>query len=274
MKERIKLEKANKTDDKATKEGQQKRKNQKDAVGQKKKKKPETDDQAEIDREKEKKAKEKEDKRKKKEEEQRRKDFLLEARKAQAAERWSSTSLDATNFTPEPLRRASNPTATTPHTPVELRTPAEPTVPAPHTIPSQLTDLSSCRTPASGPTPGSSCRTPASSQTPNQATPSPHTEKPQARRRATTPQTSVTSRHGSDLRRGRHCQRPVDDSSDDEHSEESDGDTDYSTRLTDEVRSCGSCCKEQNVENEALRQRLEKLHRRLNIACKSSSPVH
>lgn len=288
MKERIKLEKANKTDDKATKEGQQKRKNQKDAVGQKKKKKPETDDQAEIDREKEKKAKEKEDKRKKKEEEQRRKDFLLEARKAQAAERWSSTSLDATNFTPEPLRRASNPTATTPHTPVQLRTPAEPTVPAPHTIPSQLTDLSSCRTPASGtilspsscrtpasgPTPGSSCRTPASSQTPNQATPSPHTAKPPARRQATTPQTSVTSRHGSDLRRGRHFQSPVDDSSDDEHSEESDGDTDYSTRLTDEVRSCGSCCKEQNVENEALRQRLEKLHRRLNIACKSSSPVH
>lgn len=274
MKERIKLEKANKTDDKATKEGQQKRKNQKDAVGQKKKKKPETDDQAEIDREKEKKAKEKEDKRKKKEEEQRRKDFLLEARKAQAAERWSSTSLDATNFTPEPLRRASNPTTTTPHTPVQLRTPAEPTVPAPHTIPSQLTDLSSCRTPASGPTAGSSCRTPASSQTPNQATPSPHTEKPQARRRATTPQTSVTSRHGSDLRRGRHFQSPVDDSSDDEHSEESDGDTDNSTRLTDEVRSCGSCCKEQNVENEALRKRLEKLHRRLNIACKSSSPVH
>lgn len=274
MKERIKLEKANKTDDKATKEGQQKRKNQKDAVGQKKKKKPETDDQAEIDREKEKKAKEKEDKRKKKEEEQRRKDFLLEARKAQAAERWSSTSLDATNFTPEPLRRASNPTTTTPHTPVQLRTPAEPTVPAPHTIPSQLTDLSSCRTPASGPTPGSSCRTPASSQTPNQATPSPHTEKPPARRQATTPQTSVTSRHGSDLRRGRHFQSPVDDSSDDEHSEESDGDTDYSTRLTDEVRSCGSCCKEQNVENEALRKRLEKLHRRLNIACKSSSPVH
>lgn len=274
MKERIKLEKANKTDDKATKEGQQKRKNQKDAVGQKKKKKPETDDQAEIDREKEKKAKEKEDKRKKKEEEQRRKDFLLEARKAQAAERWSSTSLDATNFTPEPLRRASNPTTTTPHTPVQLRTPAEPTVPAPHTIPSQLTDLSSCRTPASGPTPGSSCRTPASSQTPNQATPSLHTAKPPARRQATTPQTSVTSRHGSDLRRGRHFQSPVDDSSDDEHSEESDGDTDNSTRLTDEVRSCGSCCKEQNVENEALRKRLEKLHRRLNIACKSSSPVH
>lgn len=39
MKERIKLEKANKTEDKATKESQQKRKNQNDAVGQKKKEK-------------------------------------------------------------------------------------------------------------------------------------------------------------------------------------------------------------------------------------------
>ena len=285
MKERIKLEKANKTDDKATKEGQQKRKNQKDAVGQKKKKKPETDDQAEIDREKDKKAKEKGDKRKKKEEEQRRRDFLLEAKRAQAAERWSSTALDAINFTPEPLRQASNPTPM-PHAPVQLTTPAEPTVPALHATPLQLTDPSSCRTPASRTpssscrnpdsrkTPPSSCRTPTSCQTPDQTTPSPHTAKPPARRQATTPQTRVTSRCASDLRRGVHFQSPVDDSSDDEHSEESDPDTDYSRRLTDEVGSHGSCCKEQNLENEALRKRLEKLHRRLNIACKSSSPVH
>ena len=84
----------------------------------------------------------------------------------------------------------------------------------------------------------------------------------------------MTSRCSSDLRRGIHFQSPVDDSSDDENSEESDGDTDNSTRLADEVGSCGSCCKEQNVENEALRKRLEKLHRRLTIACKSSSPIH
>lgn len=165
MKERIKLEKANKTDDKATKEGQKKRKNQKDAVGQKKKKKPENDDQAEIDRDKDKKAKEKEDKRKKKEEEQRRKDFLLEAKKAQAAERWSSTALDATNFTPEPLRRASNPTPMA-HAPVQQTTPPEPSIPAPHATTSQLTDPSSCRTPASRPIPPSSCRIPASCKTP------------------------------------------------------------------------------------------------------------
>ena len=50
MKERIKLEKANKNGDMVpvTKESQQKRKNQNDTVGKKKKKKPETDDQAEM----------------------------------------------------------------------------------------------------------------------------------------------------------------------------------------------------------------------------------
>ena len=65
---------------------------------------------------------------------------------------------------------------------------------------------------------------------------------------------------------------PEDFSSDDEHSEGSD--TDDSRELTDEVGSWGSCYEEQNVEIEALRKRLEKLHRRLNIACKSSSSVH
>ena len=65
---------------------------------------------------------------------------------------------------------------------------------------------------------------------------------------------------------------PEDFSSDDEHSEGSD--TDDSRKPTDEVGSCGSCCEEQNVEIEALRKRMEKLHRRLNIACKSSSSVH
>ena len=86
---------------------------------------------------------------KKKEEEQRRRDFLLEAKRAQAAERWSSTALDAINFTPEPLRQASNPTPM-PHAPVQLTTPAEPTVPALHATPLQLTDPSSSRTPAGG----------------------------------------------------------------------------------------------------------------------------
>ena len=56
------------------------------------------------------------------------------------------------------------------------------------------------------------------------------------------------------------------DSSDDEISEE---DEDCSS-LAYEGGSSGSCCKEQKMEIEALRKRLEKVHRRLNIARKSS----
>lgn len=67
--------------------------------------KPETDDQAYINREKDKKAK-KEDKRTKSKRSREGKDFLLEAKRAQAADRWSSTALDATIFTLEPLCRA------------------------------------------------------------------------------------------------------------------------------------------------------------------------
>ena len=40
--------------------------------------------------------------------------------------------------------------------------------------------------------------------------------------------------------------------------------------LAYEGGSSGSCCKEQKMEIEALRKRLEKVHRRLNIASKSS----
>lgn len=35
----------------------------------------------------------------------------------------------------------------------------------------------------------------------------------------------------------------------------------------------GNCCKEQQLENEALRKRIQKLHRRLNIACVYSKSV-
>lgn len=50
------------------------------------------------------------------------------------------------------------------------------------------------------------------------------------------------------------------DSSENESDEECDV-TDFSSSAT--------CCKQQKLENEALRKRLEKLHKRLNIACKS-----
>ena len=77
---------------------------------------------------------------------------------------------------------------------------------------------------------------------------------------------SKQSKSTADPRRGIHFQSVDVDSSDDEISEE---DEDCS-RLAYEGGSSGSCCKEQKMEIEALRKRLEKVHRRLNIARKSS----
>lgn len=62
------------------------------------------------------KEKEKEEKRQKKDDEKTRQKFLLEARKAQATKRWSSTNTELTivsqlntSFRPEPLHRADRP---------------------------------------------------------------------------------------------------------------------------------------------------------------------
>ena len=292
MKERMKLEKAKKNGDK----GQQKRKNQKDDAGQKKKKK--SDNQAQNDKENDLKAKEKEEK--KKEEEQRRQTFLQEARKAQAAQRWPSTSesdSDVTivspqraHFTPVPLHRGSGSSTllpppqdvpstssapsdhqtnqlsatpltteqdTTPSllqhtTPVLHTTPAQRTTPAQHTTPAQRTPAQRT-TPAQHKTPAQRT-TPAQRATPAQSTtPAQHTNTTPAGRKQVAPP-----------RRGIHFQSAVDDSSDDEVSEE-----DEDGCVADESSSSGSCCKEQKMENEALRKRLDKVHRRLNIACKS-----
>ena len=56
------------------------------------------------------------------------------------------------------------------------------------------------------------------------------------------------------------------DSSNDEDSEESD--EDWNSMSLEGSTSSSSCCKDQKLENEALRKRLEKVHRRLNNACK------
>lgn len=61
-----------------------------------------------------------------------------------------------------------------------------------------------------------------------------------------------------------YTSRAVGDSSDDEVSEEDDDGS-----VADESSSSGSYCKEQKIENEAFRKRLDKLHRRLKIARKS-----
>lgn len=104
MRERLLLEKAKKNKEKTTKttqdpKVQQKRKNPKDFADQQKKKKK-TKVQSQSGREMQQKEKEKEEKKQKKDEEQTRQKFLLEARKAQATKRWSSTNSELTIVSP------------------------------------------------------------------------------------------------------------------------------------------------------------------------------
>lgn len=120
MRERLQLEKAKKNKEKTTKttqdpKVQQKRKNPKDFADQQKNKKK-TKVQSQSGREMQQKEKIKEEKKQKKDEEQTRQKFLLEARKAQATKRWSSTNSELTivsplntSFRPEPLHRANRP---------------------------------------------------------------------------------------------------------------------------------------------------------------------
>lgn len=122
MKERLRLEKAKKTNEKAateanqTPKGQQKGKNKKDGARPKKQKSGnQSDEQAEQ------KQKEREEKRKKKEDEQIKQNFQLEARKAHAVARWSAVGSESDSevtiftpnpnaaFMPQPLRRQNVP---------------------------------------------------------------------------------------------------------------------------------------------------------------------
>lgn len=226
------------------------------------------------------KEKEKEEKKQKKDEEQRRQKFLLEARKAQATKRWSSTDSELTivspsntSFRPEPLHRtnrpsthltspsnqALHPSSTSPHADDQTnqQPSADPTTPAQKAV----------ETPANINTCAQSNRptTPAhhTDETPSRHTQSMHptpctthqTDETSARK-------NTSSKKTSEPRRGLHFQSTlvVTDSSENESDEECDA-TDFG--------SSASCCKQQKLENEALRKRLEKLHKRLNIACKS-----
>ena len=115
------MEKAKKNCQKITSEkaqepkDQHKRKNQKDGAGQKKKRK--SDGETLNDGHKDQKAKERKEKKKKKVEEQTRQNLLQEARKKQAAERWSSTSPDqSASFVPVPIHGGNDSSTQLPST--------------------------------------------------------------------------------------------------------------------------------------------------------------
>lgn len=75
---------------------------------------------------------------------------------------------------------------------------------------------------------------------------------------------SNEKRSDCDPRRGLHFQSSVVDSSSEEEG------TEYCTEDNPAVAH-GNCCKEQQLENKALRERIQKLHRRLNIALKAKT---
>ena len=83
---------------------------------------------------------------------------------------------------------------------------------------------------------------------------------PAKRKQATTPGKGLQSKRTCNPRREIHFQNVMGDSSNDE---------DWNNMSHERSTSSSSCCKEQKLENEALRKRLAKVHRRLNIACKS-----
>ncbi|XP_068725015.1 uncharacterized protein [Montipora capricornis] len=112
---------------------------------------------------------------------------------------------------------------------------------------------------------------PSDTATPlHQTMPAQCTDKtPAKRKQATTPGKALQSKRACNPRRGIHFQNVMGDSSNDEDSEESD--EEWNSTSHEGTTSTSSCCKEQKLENEALRKRLGKVHRRLNIALKAKT---
>ena len=240
------LEKAQKNNAKEDSRAQQKRKDPEDSTdGQKKKKKK----QADSAQEKEKKAKEREEKRKKKEQDQERQKHILEARKAQAAARLATscnnlTESEVTIFTPQPILQPS----TTPSSNSQSRN-------SNHTRPPLSCETSQQLTPPAHPT--FHVPSPDSDQNVNSTQNSPHST-------GKTPLRPNKSATPSQPRRGLHFQSAIEDYTDDEVSDEGEEGLEGS----DSISNSSNCCEDHKLEVEALRKRLDKVHKRLNIACK------
>lgn len=259
MRERMRLEKEKKNGNKEKEDpkAQQKRKcPEGETNGQKKKKK--TQNPTESAKEKEQKAKDREEKKKKKNEDQERQKFLLETRKAQAASRWaaSNTTDDEVAivnpiFTPEPIRQTTSSSSPSRQSSTSL-TPDH-------------TPLSSDRTPNT-----STTTTPESIRSSAQETPPANVILP-VRPNIPARPTGLETKGTCEPRRGLHFQSAAADSSDEESDQEVEvipDETDVNSDL-----SSSDCCKEQRLETKALRKRLDKVHKRLNIACKFLLPL-
>lgn len=244
MKERVHLEKAQKNNAKEDSRAQQKRKDPEDSTdGQKEKK------QADNAQEKEKKAKEREEKRKKKEEGQERQKHILEARKAQAAARLATscnnlTETEVTIFTPQPILQPSI-------TPSSNSQSCD----SNHTRPPLSRQTSKQLTPPAHPT--FHVPSPDSDQNVNSTQNSLHST-------GKTPLRPNKSATPSQPRRGLHFQSAIEDYTNDEVSDEGEEGLEGSVRIS----NSSNCCEDHKLEVEALRKCLDKVHKRLNIACK------
>ena len=173
-------------------------------------------------------------------------------------------------FTPEPVRQASSTPAcqlstqltstTRPTNPIRSSTPLHndvyyPSVASCHSS-AQLTPAETVLLSDRSPTQTDQLKTSTNCSTsvPEAAT---HQQKADK-----TPVISRKTKNATEPRRGLHFQNVTDESSDDEDP------ANFGKGCEIPSGSCRSCCKEQKLENEALRKRLEKTHRRLNIACK------
>ncbi|XP_078350771.1 uncharacterized protein LOC144635551 [Oculina patagonica] len=283
MRERLRLEKEKKNsvkevDNSKANGAKQKRKQTEDGADSQKKKKK-TQKQTEGDKEKDQKAKEKEEKKKKKDEEQQRQKCLLEARKAQAASRWASTSSEnqeITIFTPEPVRQTN--TTRPCQSLIDLTPPAQQTLHP--TTGSQNTETEQLTTPLQRTSTETSLQR-TSTETPlqrtstetslqrNQTARDRHTIQPRSQSKGKTPAGPTNAKRTSAPRRGLHFQSAVAESSDEEIDEDIEDDGEQIEIISDHGSS--DCCKEKKLEIEALRKRLEKVHKRLNIALKAKT---
>ena len=270
MKERMRLEKEKKNENKGVDpKAQQKRKHpEEDKENQKRKKKKQESTES---------AKDKEEKRKKKEQEKERQRMMLEARRAQAISRWvTSTTTTADDdevaivndlpnatFTPQPFRRNSSLNLQSPmisaHTAYSLdRTPNT----TPESVQSTMQESPATNLALPASSSGTKSRTPNSSVI---ATPESMQLKHRSSAANPRPPGAKTKRT-CEPKRGLHFQSAIAEDSDDEIEEEEEG------ILEDADVSNTDCCKEQRMEIKALRKRLEKVHKRLNIACKLPLP--
>ena len=304
MRERMRLEKAQKNNAKEVENSkdsrtQQKRKNPEDVLdGQNKKKnqtegnkenqqkaKDDTDGQqkkkkqTEGNKEKEQKTKEREEKRKKKEADQERQKLILEARKAQAASRLVTSSNsqaepEVTIFTPEPVLRTN--------TTLSIRSSAQVTPPAQLILhdPDSSQQANDEHNPQVNNINQTNRRLSyySSKQLTTQAPPTlPSTDSHRnASIRHSAPQSTdktplrpSKSMTPSEPRRGLHFQSAVGESSDDDDDEEDiseEGEENLEGNVS--IPDGSNCCQDHKLEIEALRKRLAKVHKRLNIACK------